>query len=415
MVGDNLAEKRAAIKPDTLVVGIDVGKDTHVARARFPDGSFTRPLPVATDADGFRDLEEHIVRWQQQAKCENVVIGLESTGVYWENLAFWLEGRGYRVMQVNPLHVHQSKEMLDNSPGKTDGKDALLIADLVAQGKYLSFVMPRGDFAELRQLEGLRARLVVERTTYLTRLHLQVSLLFPEFARVFGDLATRVARRLLYCFPTPEDVRNHTVKAMARLVRRDGGIRLRESKLVLLRERAEDTVGVSAGKPALVVALRDTLTALDALEQRIGQIEARMAGSLGRIDESRYLLSLDGVGPVSTAVILGETGGLRRYASAEAVLKLAGLNLFEVSSGKHKGARHMSGRGRPRLRQILYFIALHHARPGMPLYCYYARMVERGVPRPKALVALCCRLVRIMYALVRDGRYFSTEAPSPVV
>jgi len=414
MVGDNLAEKRAAIKPDTLVVGVDVGKYTHVARARFPDGSFTRPLPVATDADGFRNLEEHIVQWQQQAKCADVMVGLESTGVYWENLAFWLEGRGYRVVQVNPLHVHQSKEMLDNSPGKTDGKDALLIADLVAQGKYLSFVMPRGVFAELRQLAGLRARLVVERTTYLGRLHLMVSLLFPEFGRVFGDLATKVARRLLYYFPTPEDVRSHTVAAMARRVRKDGGIRLRESKLVLLRERAAATVGVSEGQPALVMALRDTLTALDALDQRIGQLEARMAESLGQVDESQYLLSVDGVGPVSAAVILGETGGLRRYVSAEAILKLAGLNLFEVSSGMHKGARHISRRGRPLLRQILYFIALHHAQPGMPLYPHYARLVDRGTPKPKALVALSCRLVRIMYALVRDGRCFSVQIPQPV-
>jgi len=411
MAGDNLAEKRAAIKPDTLVIGVDVGKYTHVARARFPDGAFTRPLSIVTDAGGFQNLEEHIVQWQRQGECTNAVVGLESSGVYWENLACWLEGRGYRVVQVNPLHVHRSKEMLDNSPGKTDGKDALLIADLVAQGKYLSFVMPRGDFAELRQLAGLRARLVVERTTYLSRLHLQVSQMFPEFGGVFRDIATRVARRLLYYFPTPADVIGHTVAAMARRVRRDGGIRLRESKLVLLKERAAATVGIREGESALVLALRDTLTTLDALDQRIGQIETRMSEVLGRIDESPYPLSIDGVGPVSAAVLLGETGGLCRYVSAEAILKLAGLNLFEVSSGMHKGARHISRRGRPLLRQILYFIALHHAQPGMPLYPYYLRLVDRGTPKPKALVALSCRLVRIMYALVRDGRCFSVQAP----
>jgi transposase len=341
------------------------------------------------------------------------MVGLESTGVYWESLAFWLEGRGYRVVQVNPLHVHRSKELLDNSPGKTDGKDALLIADLVSQGRYLSFVMPRGEFAELRQLGLLRARLVVERTTYLSRLHIAVSQVFPEFSGVFRDIATRVARRVLYYFPTPADYRRHTVAQMARQVRRNGGVRLREDKLALLKERAAATVGISEGGSALVLALRDTLVALDALDERIGQIETRMSEVVARIDESPYLLSLDGVGPVSAAVILGETGGLRRYVSAEAILKLAGLNLFEVSSGMHKGARHISRRGRPLLRQILYFIALHHTQPGMPLYPYYARLVDRGTPKPKALVALSCRIVRIMYALVRDGRCFSVQVPEP--
>jgi transposase len=415
MVWDNLADRRAAIKPDTLVVGVDIGKFIHVARARFADGSFTCPLSVTADVGGFRNLERHIVQWRRQAKCTAVIVGLESTGVYWENLAFWLEGRGYRVVQVNPLHVHRSKEMLDNCPGKTDDKDALLIADLVAQGKYLSFVMPRGDFAELRQLAALRARLVVERTTYLSRLHLEVSQVFPEFSGVFRDIATRVARRVLYYFPTPADIRRHTVAQMARQVRRDGGVRLREDKLVLLKERAAATVGISEGKSALVLALRDTLAALDALDKRIGQLETRMSEVVVRIDESQYLLSISAVGPVSAAVILGETGGIRRYVNAEAILKLAGLNLFEVSSGMHKGARHISRRGRPLLRQILYFIALHHAQPGMALYPYYARMVDRGTPKPKALVALSCRIVRIMYALVRDGRCFSVQAPKPTL
>jgi transposase len=411
MVWEKLAEKRSAIKSDTLVVGVDIGKYTHVARGRFPDGAFTHDLAFGTDADGFRKLEEHVTQWQRQAQCADVIVGLESTGVYWESLAFWLEERGQRVVQVNPLHVHRSKEMLDNSPGKTDGKDALLIADLVAQGKYLSFVMPRGVFAELRQLASLRARLTIERTTQLNQAHVLASMLFPEFEHVFQDFGTRVAQRLLYHFPTPEDICAHTVAAMARRVRKGGGVRLREAKLVLLKERAAASVGVREGKSAAVLALRDALTALAALDQRIGLVEARMTEYLVQVDESRYLLSLDGVGPVSAATLLGETGGLGRYGSAEAVLKLAGLNLYEVSSGIHKGARHISHRGRPLLRQILYFIALHHTQPGKQLYEYYARMVDRGMPKPKALVALCCRLVRIMYALVRDGRCFSSAPP----
>lgn len=49
----------------------------------------------------------------------------------------------------------------------------------------------------------------------------------------------------------------------------------------------------------------------------------------------------------------------------------------------------------------------------MPLYPHYSRLVDRGTPKPKALVALSCRLVRIMYALVRDGRCVSAQATQP--
>jgi transposase len=411
MLWDKLAEKRSVIKSDMLVVGVDIGKYIHVARARFPDGTFTRPLSFTSNHEGFTKFLAHVIEWQRQAACTDVIIGLESTGVYWESLAYWLTDRHYRVVQVNPLHVHRSKELLDNTPTKTDGKDALLIADLVAQGKYLSFVMPRGVFAELRQLASARARLAVERTTQINGLHVLVSLVFPEFASLYRDLSTKVARRLLYHFSTPQAVCTHTVAAMARRARKAGGIHLHEDKLTLLKERAQTGVGIKEGQTTLVMVLRDTLEALDTLDRRIAGFEAQMASFLSQVEESRYLLSLHGVGAVSAAVVLGETGGLSRYGSAEAILKLAGLNLCEISSGMHKGNKHISRRGRPLLRQTLYFIALHHTREGTPLYEYYARMVNRAVPKPKALVALSCRVMRIMYALVRDRRCFTDQTP----
>lgn len=411
MLWNRIAEKRSGIKADMLVIGVDVGKYFHVARGRFPDGTFTRPLSFASDNEGFTRFLTQVLAWQHQAACQDVIVGLESTGVYWESLAYWLADRQYRVVQVNPLHVHRSKELLDNTPTKTDDKDALLIADLVAQGKYLSFVMPRGVFADLRQLAAVRARLARDRTTQINCLHGLVSLIFPEFSNLYRDLSTKVARRLLYHYSTPEAVCGHTVAAMAHRVRKAGGVRLLEDKLALLKARAQTGVGIKEGQTALVVALRDTLAALDALDERIASFEARMASLLDETEEGGYLRSLYGVGPVSAAVILGETGGLSRYGSAEAVLKLAGLNLCEISSGLHTGRRHISRRGRPLLRQTLYFVALHHTREGTPLYEHYARLVNRGVPKPKALVALSCRLMRIMYALTRDRRCFSNEAP----
>ena len=41
------------IKPDTLVVGIDVAKFNHVARALLPGGAVTRPFGFANSQEGF--------------------------------------------------------------------------------------------------------------------------------------------------------------------------------------------------------------------------------------------------------------------------------------------------------------------------------------------------------------------------
>lgn len=414
MSWQKLLEKRAAIKPDTLVVGVDIAKREHVGRIVFPDGTFSGPLPFGNDRAGFELLLASIGRQRQQADCRRVMVGLESTGVYWMNLAYWLEAQGISVVQVNPLHVHRSKETLDNSPAKTDGKDALLIADLVAQGKYLSFVMPHGIHAELRQLVLLRDHLARVRTTQIVRLHLSVSGLFPEFCTVFPDLSSRTARLLLYHFSTPDAVRAATPAAMDARVRRAGRVRLRPGQLAALKERAAVSIGIEEGRTAAVRTLRDALTAFADVEQRLAGVDATLTELLAEIDESRYLMSVIGIATVTAATVLGETGGLSRYHNAQAVLKLAGLDLYEISSGEHRGQRRISKRGRPRLRRILYFAALHHTIPGTPLYDSYARLVDRGVPRIKAVVATSCRLVRLLYALVRDQRCYGEQPPTAV-
>jgi transposase len=408
MTVNRLMQKRSAIKPDTLIVGIDVAKFNHVACTLVPGGAIGRPLEFANSRGGFAALSAEIEA-QKPTPASAVIVGLESTGVYWINLARWLVEEGYQVVQVSGLYVHRAKELTDNSRGTSDGKDALLIADLVAQGKYLGFVRPAGILADLRQLVGLRQRLVRERAARYNLLHQSVDLLFPEFATVIKDVTGPSARRVLRRFPTPVAALAHPPDEMRRLLSEDGRVWVSVAKLAQLQAVARQSIGTREGTAGSEYALNDTLLELDSLDTRVKQVEAEIDRLLAPVDETPILTSL--VGRMTAAVILSETGGLKQYSCAAAVLKLAGLNMYQISSGQYRGDRHISQMGRPLLRQTLYLAVLQHTHPGMPLYPYYAEMLRRGKPKPVALVALCCRLVRLLYALVRDGRCYSPQPP----
>jgi len=408
MTVNSLMQRRSAIKPDTLVVGIDVAKFNHVARAVLPGGAVTRPFDFANSQEGFLSLYAQLAAWKP-TPTSAVIVGLESTGVYWVNLARWLAEHGCQVVQVSGLYVHHAKELADNSRGTSDGKDALLIADLVARGKYLGFVRPAGILADLRQLVGLRQRLVHERAARYNLLHQSVDLLFPEFVTVFRDVTGPSARRVLRRFPTPAAALAHPPDEMRRLLSEDGRVQASVAKLARLQAVAEQSIGTHEGAAGMAYALDDTLLELDSLDARVRQVEVEIGRLLPQVDETPILTSL--VGSMTAAVILGETGGLRQYSCAAAVLKLAGLNLYQISSGQYCGDRHISQMGRPLLRQALYLAALQHTHMGRPLYPYYAELLRRGKPKPVALVALCCRLVRLLYALVRDGRCYSAQPP----
>ena len=408
MTANSLMQRRSAIKPDTLIVGVDVAKFHHVACTLVPGGAIGQPPEFSNSREGFIALSAEIEA-RKPTPTSSVIVGLESTGIYWINLARWLTEHGCQVVQVSGLYVHRAKELADNSRGTSDGKDALLIADLVAQGKYLGFVRPVGVLADLRQLVGLRQRLVQERTARYSLLHQSVDLLFPEFAAVFRDVTGPSARRVLRRFPTPAAALVDPPGEMRRLLSEDGRVQVSVAKLARLQTVAQQSIGTCEGTTGLEYALNDTLLELDSLDARVRQVEMEISRLLAQVDETPILASL--VGPMTAAIILGETGGLRQYSCAAAVLKLAGLNLYQISSGRYCGDRHISQMGRSLLRQTLYLAALQHTHPGAPLYPYYAELLQRGKPKPVALVAVCCRLVRLLYALVRDGRCYSAQPP----
>jgi len=130
---------------------------------------------------------------------------------------------------------------------------------------------------------------------------------------------------------------------------------------------------------------------------------------LQEIPYSDSLLSVKGIAEVTVAGLIGEVGDFRQFHALRQVMKLAGLNLFEISSGKHKGNRHISKRGRPVLRKLLYFAAINTVRKGGVMHASYQRHLERGMPKTKALIAIARKLLRILFALVRDhSQYVET-------
>jgi transposase len=135
------------------------------------------------------------------------------------------------------------------------------------------------------------------------------------------------------------------------------------------------------------------------LKSLIADIENEMEIALGRIPYSSKLLSIKELGIVSVAGIIGEIGDFKKFQTQGEIMKLAGLDLYEISSGK---MRRISKRGRSLLRKILYYAAIQTIRKNGILYDYYTRLTDRGMKRMMALVAVSRKLLGIIYAIVRD-------------
>jgi transposase len=331
---------------------------------------------------------------------EEVVIGFESTGVYAEPLVHFLRSKTVRLVQVNPLHTRRMKDLEGNSPAKTDQKDPKVIADLMQLGHALSVVIPEGAAAQLRRLTQARERSVQRRTALYNQLHDLVFLLFPEFVQVMKDLRTQSAQYLLRHYPTPQAVVQCGLETLTSILRRVSHGRLGRAQA--LYEAAQESAGLQEGRNGMLLEMEHLLEEIESSNRFIEQVEREMSHYLDQIPYSSLILSLKGIGEITAAGLIGEVGDFKKFPTASEVEKLAGLNLFEISSGKHKGNRHISKRGRPLLRKLLYFAAMNTVRRGGVMHALYQKYVERGMPKIKALVAIARKLLRTLFALVRD-------------
>jgi transposase len=152
--------------------------------------------------------------------------------------------------------------------------------------------------------------------------------------------------------------------------------------------------------------IRHILIQLELVNGLIAEIAGEMEITLGRIPYSSKLLSIKRLGTVTVAGLIGEVGDFKKFRTQSEIMKLAGLDLYEVSSGKWKGRRRMSKRGRSLLRKILYYAAMQTIRKNGIMHDYYTRLTDRGMKRMMALVAVSRKLLRIIHAILRDeGEY----------
>jgi len=335
-------------------------------------------------------------------KCNEVIVGYESTGPYGEPLVHYLIKKPVKMVQVNPMHTKRVKEIHDNSPLKTDDKDPRMIADIIKLGRSLSIVIPEGDAAYLRRLNNSRERHVRERTALLNQLQQLVFLVFPEFRRVFKNIKCMTPLYLLTHYPTPAAIGVLDKDYLGGDLKKKSRGKFREHHADMLINFAKDNVGIREGTEGVSMDIRHILVQLEMVNRLIAEIEDEMETALGRIPYSSKLRSIKGFGVVSVAGIIGEVGDFKKFRTRGEIMKLAGLDLYEISSGKWKGQRRISKRGRSLLRKILYYVAIQMIRKNGIMHEYYTRLTDGGMTRMKALVAVSRKLLGIIYAIVRD-------------
>jgi len=413
-------EKILQVTEKTLVVGVDIAKEMHVGRAfDFRGVELGKRIEFENRKEGI----EKFLNWAKEIMKahgkENVIVGIEPTGHYWLCFEQYLRENGIKVVLVNPFHVKRSKELDDNTQTKSDIKDPKTIAMLVKDGRYTEPNIPAGIYAEMRVAMNIYERLQKRLSVLKNQIINWLDIYFPEFLEVFSDWEGKVALLTLKDMPLPCDVIEKEVEGIIEYWRNKVDKRAISRKRAReLVEAAKRSIGKKEGGKLARQEMRYLLEEYELLRKQMEGIEDEMAKLLKDVPNGEKLLEIKGVGVKTAVGFISEVGDIMKYKDAKQIQKLAGLNIVENSSGKHKGQTCISKRGRGRLRSSLFRAMITIVAKNeefKKLHMYYTMRQNNPLKKKQSLIALCCKLIRIFYTILKKGiRYDGNKMVSDI-
>jgi transposase len=409
----NQNHKISQITSETLIVGVDIAKHNHVARAQdFRGLELGKTCFFENTKAGFHSFLDWITQLVKGCKLNQVIVGMEPTGHYWLNLAHLLKENNIKFVSVNPLHVKRSKELDDNSPTKNDVKDAKVIAQLVKDGRYAEPTIPRGIYAELRVAKKLRDLLNVDLQVVQGQVHNWLDRYFPEFLTVFKSWEGKAAIHFLKLEALPHELVNYTdeelLLSLRQVVKRSIGLK----KIRALKEAANRSIGIRQGAAMAKLELRALLEKYDFIQMKFEEIDHQLDQLLDHIPGVTQMLEVSGIGRDTVAGFFAEVGDLRDYQHPRQIVKLAGLSLKENTSGKHKGQTKITKRGRKKLRALLFraaMILVAKNKAFKALHIYYTTRSHNPLKKMQSLIALCNKLIRILFSIGKKQFMFQED------
>jgi transposase len=408
-----LAELRLLVPVDNAILGIDLADKKQVVVVCDHDSQVLARKTVKVRAWELGPVLDWARRVAHKHGFADVTAGCEPTGHRWMVLNQLGAQRDMTLVCVNPMLVGRAREAEDYTRDKSDDKDAMLIARLVAQLHCYAPECADETWARLRQLGARRERLVTEATACVQQLRDLLECAWPGVleaaAKPFDSTnwCAALAVVLERCNGQPERLARGGLAqfeaAVVRELARWGGQRRRRPIIEAVYTALVDPRGVMTQRRGALERARWVLADWRSVTTRLAEVETRMVEILDELGLTPYVTSIPGISAVGAAAMLAETGDPTRFDSPRALVKHAGLCPRDNASGTFTGRARISRRGRPRLRLAAWraaWGALQHNPVMAARYRHLTTRKTNPLKDGQARAAIAAALLRWLHVIV---------------
>ncbi|HEL2219739.1 TPA: IS110 family transposase, partial [Streptococcus suis] len=331
------------------VFGIDVSKASSEV-AIVINSEKIHGYSMTNDAIGFSRLLEDL------KTVSNPEIVFEATGVYSRRLQAFLDNHGYAYTRLNPL---EAKKQLDSlRVRKTDKIDA----EKLAQSQFMLNRKPtyvqEEVYQNLRDLSRFYQNLTEDIVRAKNRLHKVLQVTFPELENILSTPSGEQYWNLVIAFPCKDCVLELSKDKLSESIRQSTSKRISDKRVAYLAEKLialanQSYCAVKKTSPMLEEVRYYGKELLRLSEQRQTVLD-QMVELAQPLPEYDILLSIPGIAETTATSIIGELGDIRRFQSANQINAFIGIDLRHYESGNFLAKEHITKRGNPYARKILF-------------------------------------------------------------
>jgi transposase len=386
--------------------GTDIGKAHHHTVVLDSEGQVLLSRRVANDEPELLKLISDVLE-----TGKDVVWAVDVADGMATLLVNLLLNHGQTIVYLPGLAVNRASAGY-RGLGKTDAKDARVIADQARMRRDLQLLTPGNELAiELRVMTDRRADLVQERTRKTNRLHAQMLSIFPALEHAL-DLANMGPLVLVSGYQTPAALRRLGRKRLTAWLRHRK-VRSPEALADAAIDAAERQHTRLPGESAIAHVARDLALEVIALNEKIRELDKLIEARFHEHELAPVISSMPGIGPLLGAEFLAATGGdLSCFSNPDRLAAFAGVAPVPRDSGTVNGNLRRPRRYHRGLQRVFYHSALISIRNCPESRIFYDRKRAANKTHKHAVLALARRRVNVLFAMIRDRQCY--QPPSPV-
>ncbi len=390
-------------------LGIDIGKNTHVASMLGSDGKAVfKAFSFTNTTDGGNSLlsliNKHI------SLSSEIEIGMEATGHYWLALYSFLIEKGFVIHVINAIQTDGWRKGVEIRKRKTDPIDSLLIADLIRYGSFVETSLANENIMSLKTLCRFRSYLVDSIADLKRKIICVLDQVFPEYQSVFSNIFGATSKEILSTYASPSEIESLSVDTLAELLASLSRKKIDYDKAEKLSKLATNSFGVTFCKDSFAFQLKMLIEQMRFIEQQVKDTEKQIKDLLAVINSP--ITTIPGIGPVLGAVILSEIGDIAKFSEPAKLVAYAGIDASVSQSGEYeRSSNHMSKRGSPYLRRALFQASLVACNNDPILQAFYEKKRAEGKHHSTCIGAVSRKLCYIIFTILKENRPYEKRNP----